>query len=303
MKVHPVKRYTPPKYPTLTSVAGKPELLKVLPLRWQKNMTVLTAIGLIGVISLSSCVAKNIGSGGDGLESDSYLNVAPIFEHGIGTGSIGCDMVVPPVFLSEEEALAVICAEAEKYGVKLDDTPPSYTATQNIFDDENQYSWLRQKYKIGDGSVELDLYDKKNKTAVSYISMEQAAVTGLDDTVRSSVTSYQPKDLAELSVEDFASQTGDINVGIFYDPGRTFDINDEAYTEYQDAQNGLHEEYSRYYDSFNYDGEPTEKQQEYYDKSEAILKEYETKSKESILEDLKSQIADFFEWLQGQGII
>jgi hypothetical protein len=45
--------------------------------------------------------------------------VAPIFEHGEGRGAIGCVVVSPPVFLSEEEAVQIIREELGKHGIQL----------------------------------------------------------------------------------------------------------------------------------------------------------------------------------------
>ncbi|MCZ7584672.1 MAG: hypothetical protein M5R36_15785 [Deltaproteobacteria bacterium] len=52
--------------------------------------------------------------------------VAPVFEHGEGRGSIGCVMVNGPVFLSEEEALAVIKTALEKRGLTGFGSPKEY---------------------------------------------------------------------------------------------------------------------------------------------------------------------------------
>jgi hypothetical protein len=45
--------------------------------------------------------------------------VAPIFKHGEGRGAVGCVVVSPPVFLSEEEAMQIIGEELAKSGIRL----------------------------------------------------------------------------------------------------------------------------------------------------------------------------------------
>ncbi|HBO43451.1 MAG TPA: hypothetical protein DD670_05880, partial [Planctomycetaceae bacterium] len=45
--------------------------------------------------------------------------VAPVFEHGEGSGSTGCIVMTPPVFLSEEEAMQIIKDELAKHGIAL----------------------------------------------------------------------------------------------------------------------------------------------------------------------------------------
>ena len=274
--VMPVKKYAAPKYPTYINAARNPEFLKKLPARWQKNAIVAAAAGFLGAIALASCGGSEPGgSKGYNPGSESFLNVAPIFAYGDGTGSIGCDMVAPPVFLSEQEALAIIKSETEATGLKFNSEPPGYTATKNKT--ETQYSWeQKNKYVLGDGNLGLDLYDGKNKVAVTYISMENAAEI-YPGGPRSSVDVFRPRELAELTAEDFAEQKGDIAVGVFYDPGP-----------------GFESEEHRQLISELYNGKD-----EWPDK----LAQYQTDAQILAEENLRAQIRDFIEWLQGQGII
>ncbi|MCL1793517.1 MAG: hypothetical protein FWG34_06580 [Oscillospiraceae bacterium] len=277
MIVSPIKKYAPPKYPTQARAILDPGLLAKLPPRWQKNAAVFAAAGMLGAIALSSCGIFGDKDTGYSPEGENYLNVAPIFMHGGGTGSIGCDMVAPPVFLSEQEALAIIKSEAESGGLKFGDKPPEYVATKNK--SETEYSWEREnKFELGDGSVALDLYDGKAGVAASYVSMKSAEEI-YPNGPWSSVTGYQPKRLAELSAEDFAGQMGDIAVGVFYDPGVPYDT----------------EEHQQILSQFYSDMKE-------YDYNEARM-EYEAEAKLLMEADLRAQVRDFIEWLQGQGII
>ena len=271
----PMKKYAPPKYPTQAEAQLSPELLRKLPARWQKNAAVMAAAGLFGVITLSSCGILEPDIAGYNPQSENYLNVAPIFIHGEGTGSMGCVMVAPPVFLSEQEALAIIINMAESEGLNFNAEPPDYKATDNRHRSEQKYSWNQEKYVLGDGSVGLDLYDNKTGVAVTFISMQDAEQK-FDNEWRS-VTSYLPRELAELTAEDFAQQKGDINVGVFYDPGKDWDS----------------EEYQRVRSEYNASDKDWEER----------MAEYEEAVKELISENLRSQVRDFIEWLQGQGVI
>ncbi len=47
------------------------------------------------------------------------IAVAPVFEHGEGRGVTGCNVVTPPVFLSEEEGLQILREELAKHGIQL----------------------------------------------------------------------------------------------------------------------------------------------------------------------------------------
>lgn len=53
-------------------------------------------------------------------EKEKNTLVAPIFEHGSGRGSFGCDSVAPPSFISEEEAFQVVEEEAKNYGISFE---------------------------------------------------------------------------------------------------------------------------------------------------------------------------------------
>jgi hypothetical protein len=272
--VNPVKKYAAPKYPTREAAADTPKLLHKLPKRWEKNAAVIAAVGMLGAMSLNSC---GIGETKAGYNpgSESYLNVAPVFIHGEGTGSMGCVMIAPSVFLSEEEALAIIKNEAKIAGLNFTDEVPEYNATNNKPKDTSQYSWLNPKYVLGEGYVRLDLYDKQTGVAAAFISMGEAAV--IYDGMESSVTGYGPRELAELSAEDFARQNGDIAVGVFYDPGKNWE---------DERQQQILEEYN------NSEKEWDEKRAQYENDTKAIIEE-----------DLRAQIRDFIEWLQGQGVI
>ena len=273
LAVTPVKKYAQPKYPTQKAIGREPDLLRRLPSCWEKNAVVVAAVGMLGAMALTGCRIFDSKIIGYNPESENYLNVAPVFVHGEGTGSIGCDMVAPPVFLSEEEALAIIKNTAEGSGLKFSAAPPEYTATKNKPNPRSQYSWENPKYVLGEGTVELDLYDDKKGVALAFVSMESAEV----NPNMSTITIYRPRELAELTAEDFAGQKGDISVGVFYDPG----------------VNWQSEEHQRILD-------------EYYDKEkewDERRAQYESDTKALIEEDLRNQVRDFLEWLQGQGII
>ena len=314
--VKSVKKYAPPKYPTLADASRTPMLLKKLPSRWEKNAKVIAAVGLLGAISLTSCgilEPKNNTGTGYNPGSDKLLNVAPLFIHGEGTGSMGCVMISPPVFMSEEEALAIIKSETESAGLDFSAASiPEYAATNNKGKETSQYSWENSKYQLGDGNIGLDLYDEKKSVAVTFISMEEADQRSLPDKNgnywESSVSSYHPRELAELSAEDFAKQNGDIAVGVFYDPGVPWDT-DEQRRILEEYNARTEEIYKTYYEPYIiYDDEgfvDSDKMNlaEYSKKYDEARMEYEANIKLLIEKDLREQVRDFIEWLQGQGII
>lgn len=293
LSVTSVKKYTPPKYPTQSEANLAPKLLRKLPSHWQKNAAVVAAAGLFSAMTLTSCGILNPRNNKTGYnpDSESYINVAPVFMHGEGTGSMGCVMVAPPVFLSEQEALAIIKNAAENEGLKFETDAPEYTATQNKPHQTSNYSWEQKKYVLGDGNVGLDLYDDKKGVAISYIAMESAEQT-YPDGPWSSITGYYPRELAELTVEDFSQQKGDITAGVFYDPGTDWTTVESVINEYHEKTSEI---YDKYYDEQN--------PEIYQEKYEEAFAEYEASIKSFLEEDLRAQVRDFIEWLQAQGII
>ena len=311
ISVTPVKKYTQPKYPTQTDAKLAPELLRKLPARWQKNAAVVAAAGLFGAITLTSCGILEPGDSNTGYNPDSenFLNVAPVFIHGEGTGAMGCVMIAPPVFLSEQEALAIIKSIAETEGLNFSVEPPGYTAVKNeVKAEEAEATWLEEEYLLGGGQVGLDLYDSINQVAVTYISMERAAVGYNDGRGAGTVTFYRPRELAELTADDFARQNGDINIGIFYEPGKPWE-NEEYQHIFEEYRANMDEAYEIYYKPYiKYDDEgfvyvADEHLEEYEKKYAEALSEYAENIRLLIKANLRAQVRDFIEWLQGQGII
>ena len=296
LAVTPVKKYAQPKYPTQKAIGREPDLLRKLPSQWEKNAVIVAAVGMLGAMALFSCGILKPASPGGSIDPAELLNVAPIFVHGEGTGGIGCVMIVPPVFLSEREALAIIENEAESGGLPFGDRPPGYTATQNQVEARDGWSLWEGGVVLGDGKVGLDLYNGSRNVAAAYIPMEAAEEKYLPDKdgnmMGSSVTSYRPRELAELAAKDFAGQKGDISVGVFYEPGLHWEIHESLYSEYWRKR----DESERIYES---DGDNEGRNQ----RSAEIEREYEREVKALIEEDLRAQVRDFLEWLQGQGII
>ena len=220
--VTPVKKYTSPKYPTYDDARDNSTLLKKLPSRWKKNAKVLACLGLIGTFALVSNAEPLTGgteANGYGESNAYYLKPADDFFdvtvrlHGGGSG-------VSPfyvVYLTEQEALNIIRAEAEAAGLRLNSVPPDYTVdigpiglrtavvppgytvdTVDIGPLLDQL-WERRVINIG-----LDLFDEENDIAIAFVH----EVSGLQ----------RGWNITEL----FASHNNDITVGLFFDRGVPF---------------------------------------------------------------------------------
>lgn len=153
------------------------------------------------------------------------LAVAPLFEHGDGAGATGCVVVAPPVFLSEEEALALIRQELERHGIELSKTDVPFA--------EIQIARRRTRYERGPSgeltrkddevagsrkSLTVDGMAPSHHVAIELVS--RADYFDLGGVMSgSSVQSYDLKKVAaELAERMRKEGKRPIYFGVFYDP-------------------------------------------------------------------------------------
>ena len=259
----PLPNYKSPSYPTKEQIQLHTELLKIVPRRWARNPVVLTALSLVLSAGLTACGtasdsilpdsnsapaasdalgASNSASSGNSAISaasaeDSTANSAndpealdiPIFAHGTGRGSYGCESVAPPVFLSEEEAMQVIEEECAAQGIDL-------TGQKTISGTFPATSTLPEAVSGGasdqtyTGDLSLDGYSEDLGIGVEFVStddiLDWKADTGMAATVE------------EFDLKGTAQRLADCtdNVAVFYDPTaddyREFTgSNEESYVE------------------------------------------------------------------------
>ena len=283
LELKPLRRYRDPEYPTKEEADRSPELLHAIPIRWKHHPLLCSVLVFTVASGLCSCASKQkqpepasaveplIPPDGDEARTEQQnapetsdlpapLEI-PVFAHGIGRGSYGCESVAPPVFLSEEEAAQVIREEALLQGVDFSGqkTIEAELPVTNLYGDEQfQNSSVRS-------TLELDGYDEALGIGFEFVSQKDVVSWKQDGNMASSVENYEMKDASERLHAD--------NTAVFYDPGadwRAFSYNWE---------NGNGEAYDAYVQSF------TENQ------------------KQAMKEQLREQVRDFLQWLQGQGII
>jgi len=153
MKIKPVLNTPTPKYPDKYNEEIRHILVAAKPHRWL-GTSLISALSVSIALGLSGCtgdsVNRNDGQLSNGTDvqsplitngSDNYVLMGdpvpvytptplesifiPLFEHGPGTGGIGCVAIVAPVFMSEEEAVAILSAAFADAGIILgqsDDT-------------------------------------------------------------------------------------------------------------------------------------------------------------------------------------
>ena len=136
MEIQPVEMAIMPEYPDKYAKEAQQTLAKSFPRRW---IGAPLAVGLLSAalaMGASGCVVpESFATLGDNVQAPSGLKnlslderiipsgvVVPIFEYGRGTGSIGCMSISAPVFLSEEEAFAILAATFAEAGLTLSST-------------------------------------------------------------------------------------------------------------------------------------------------------------------------------------
>jgi hypothetical protein len=175
------------------------------------------------------------------------IKVAPIFKHGDGRGATGCVVVMPPAFLSEEEALQVVKEELAKHGIQLaagrvlKDLKVAPRRMQVVKDDEKvQQVWTDEKNRrfvpdkehatplrvtaIDENrSIIIKFVCRSNYERLGGVDPHNGEVLDRDGNTRgftaSSVRSYDFKDAAEYLAAEVKEQgKGRVFFAVFYDP-------------------------------------------------------------------------------------
>lgn len=305
MEVKPLKRYKTPAYPEKHIALMNPNILKSLPQRWKGNVKIGIALSSLVMMMLSGCTENTDGldrpaavSGGGDAATVKQANTkpqvryeaAPIFKHGDGRGSFGCDSVTPPAFLSEAEAFEVISEEAKREGIVLSEGGltldkveiPVTSLNYNPDGEKNAAQGSKR------GELELDGYDAGKKIAYEFISTEDiAAWKDENQGVRSSVDSYDAVGTAERLKDGLKDRNDGNTVAVFYDPM------------------GFDEENSKKYMAKFREISENEKltDQERQEKWTELNRQQEEELKEARKSLLREQVKDFLDWMKAQGII
>jgi len=257
MDLVPVKKYSLPNYPDKRTALQNPKLLKTIPERWKGNMYVCTALSSLLIFTLVGCEQKG--------DTDKKLAAAPIFEHGTGRGSFGCDSVAPPAFISEEEAFQVVQEEGKKYGIEfkkngLELKKVKIPATSYAFTTSNDES--SAKNTTHKGNLVLDGYDEEKKIGFEFISAEDYEQWKGRSNKMSTVNSFDFLATAKRLQTGISENKSEAAVGVFYNPMAR--IAPDTKLDYK------------------------------------ALQELAVKTAK---EDLRAQVKDFLQWLKAQGII
>jgi len=311
MDLSPVRSYPEPAYPTRCVLLADPGILqRHIPPSWRR----LAGVGGILAFFLHAEVLAG-ETPPPAAPGDAAVTVAPIFRHGAGRGSFGCMAVAPPVFLSEEEALAVIGEELGRKGVVLSDRAAVWSDTRvaprirervlpagvAIANADNQGEVRLVEQPEHARPLALDAIDPGKGIAVEYLShddydplggvhpsserlvhADQAGEADLRSGWRSSsVRSYDFVEAAShlASTAAVHHEPGRRWLGVFYDPmARAGDFRGPPMPEGLDAA-----------------AKQTWRQQRWEDRTAA--------AKAVAVDELRLQVRDFIAWLEAQGAL
>lgn len=211
MRLEPVRIYPQPKLPSRDAVDEQPDLLRLLPNRWQGNAAVVTA--------LAACLALSTSSSDAAKKPDTVARVAPIFVHGDGIGSFGCRVISPPVFLSEDEAVEVIRNEAKRAGITFAKSGKILSKVE-LPTAPREYGNKQPARPVKAQSIALDGTDAKRNISFEYVSRDDLVEWQGDPSKNpaSSVYSYNVGGAAKDLRAGIAKAKAVGSYAVFYDP-------------------------------------------------------------------------------------
>lgn len=235
MKIKPIESTSTPKYPDKYNEEIRQVLMSTQPNRWLGTPLAAGVLSAAVALSLSGCT---LGYTTDGAPMPSppapveipsdidnnfilgapmpaqilpYDSLIPLFEYGEGTGAIGCVSIAAPVFMSEEEAFAVLSATFSEAGlilsqkaVTLKNINLPVTNMYELGGEEGPYE-TKQGDLTPDGLLEYDL-------PVIFISTKDVESWHKDTGMISTVSTYKVKKTAQTLAEN------NPHLVVFYDP-------------------------------------------------------------------------------------
>lgn len=272
MRIEPLRTYAEPQLPTRDAVDAHPELLRLLPRRWQANATVVAA--------LTACLAMTACSNSEAAEKPT--RVAPVFEHGTGSGSFGCVAVNPPIFLSEGDARQVIIEEAKRAGIRFspngrtlkDITMPTDGTLARVDDGKGGAKW-EPKFGTQVISIPIDGLEQKRNIAFEYISEQDLKDLRTGTTNFGTAGSQTTIGTAKALAEGIGKTKPGGTYGVFYDPA----------IGWSDAREKA---------------KPLDYSSPDWQARNAKIK---SAANEMAREELRKQVQDFVKWLKAQGVI
>lgn len=239
MQVEKVRSYPVPRYPTAVQFHEGENIARYVPRRWRGKRLVGQVLLFTAMTGLCSCTVPHtetvqetaektpwylqmFGSEPESGETQMAPLSVPLFVHGNGRGSFGCDSVLPPVYLSEDEAAQVIRETAMEYGVQFSRKSEKTVESKKLPYTNIYGAEMDDTYK---GTLALDGYDDTLKIGFEYVSQSDVAEWHKDTDMMSSVETFDMKGTAERLTD---ALTG---TAVFYDPGMDYSTMPEWHSE------------------------------------------------------------------------
>ncbi|XHR27971.1 MAG: hypothetical protein ACFUZC_18830 [Chthoniobacteraceae bacterium] len=276
MKLTPLKDYPEPAYPTKEVFVQDPELLRKLPRRWREGGGVLTRMaGFVGVTAMAVLLlsqARTVGA-----------------------------IATPPLFLTEDEARAVIEEEARKAGVEFPEHGRTLRGLDLPVTDPFAFlpSWIHKSTKIPGmtrkphkkDETELDGWNPKLHIGYKFVYRREFTDWEENDRNRdSNVTVYDAAACVKRTKAEYAKGTD--AVAVFYDPmgGRPRKLS------HPNAAESKKEIVANASENQPLTNPTPNPYRDYWEKRNADAAKRGN-------EELRGQVRDFIEWLKDEGVI
>jgi hypothetical protein len=309
-QVRKVRRQRRPGYPTRPEVTRDAELLRRhVPSAWKKSAQVTAVLSIMLAAGCRNDVVT---------KDPTAVQVAPVFVHGEGMGSVGCVVTAPPAFLSEEEALGVISDELAKAGLSM--TQRNLTLEQVLIPRLQFSGYFRRVFvsEFTENSFPLvaDLVNPQKGVAVKYVApadCDELGATPSDSTLRT----YDCRDIAGKvgGALRTSRKAPGMAYGVFYDPmcraefpehprykqqREAISTNAAADPSSPEAAAEKQKELEAWIKHREHAATETRKEIDAWEKQSAQV---EATARAQSLDLLRAQVRDFIEWLKGQGAI
>lgn len=308
MPLVPLARYPVPRYPTRVEIrADRDLLLRHVPPAWRMvpGMGTILALFLAAEAGAAETPAGQAAPGAGAI-------VAPLFRHGEGRGSFGCVAVAAPVFLSEEEAMAVISEELGRRGVALtqrnqvwEDARIAPRRAEMLIPkgvDAGKLSWDEETRLIRPVDVagkaaplEVDGIDPAKHIAVEFVSNQEYESLGGYDPHRVNVRyEADPDRLSSRMSTVSSTNLGDAAEHVAESVRRTH-VAKDYFAAFYDPMARMD------WRSIKVPEDLPKEQREAAWKE--VRAKAEAAAKEQSLAQLRLQVRDFIAWLEGQGAL
>jgi len=243
-KITPVKKTAAPKYPDQYAVELDKLLLAHKPLRWSAVSVAGTVLSAVVMMGLAGCSDFGTVTMGDPVPQPYYTEPSssdddlftlgevapvrtPLFEHGEGIGMYGCLMVNAPVFVSEDDAFAIIRDEFAKENMKVE---RGGGQAENIPIPEMHANYDAQ-INVRPGALEFDFAVRDRNIVMEYVSSDDIKAWIVPDEEGqvgwSSVAAEPYKEAARVLNDGLNDQYYGGVHGVFYDPGEAYEHGDD----------------------------------------------------------------------------